>query len=280
MEQERAEAIRQRMRQDWGTRSGHYAANAAAKNRGYARVLAAAVDPAPGERVLDVATGPGVVALEAAHLVGPTGQVVATDLVPEWEAVIDEACAKEHLTAVEFHTMGAEALDFADGTFDVAFCQFGLMFVPEPVQALREMHRVLRDGGRLGIAVWSTPDRVGHFLVVRTILRHGPQVAPAERMPSPLDLGEPGLIERHVATAGFREIKVTHETRELIVTDPEEEWQRHRDEPGSMAAKVMAALPTEEQERVHDEVIAALNQHRQEGVIRLPSEAIIVTARR
>lgn len=280
MEQERAEAIRQRMRQDWGTRSGHYAANAAAKNRGYARVLVAAVKPAPGERVLDVATGPGVVALEAAHLVGPTGQVVATDLVPEWEAVIDEACAREHLTEVEFHTMGAETLTFPDGTFDVAFCQFGLMFVPDPVQALREMHRVLRDDGRLGIAVWSTPDKVGHFLVVRTILKHGPEVPPAERMPSPLDLGEPGLIERHVASAGFREIAMMRETRELIIADPEEEWRRHRDEPGGMAVKVIAALSADEQARLHDEVIEALNQYRQDGVVRMPSEAIIVTARR
>ncbi|MBA3644277.1 MAG: methyltransferase domain-containing protein [Chloroflexia bacterium] len=280
MEQDRARTIRDRMRQDWAGRSRYYAANAAEKNRGYAKTLVALVNPAPGERVLDVATGPGVVALEAAHAVGPTGQVAATDLVPEWEAVIAEACAREHLTAVEFQTMGAEALTFPDGIFDVAFCQFGLMFLPDPVQALREMHRVLRDGGRLGVAVWSTPDKVGHFLVLRTALKYGPRVPPAERMPSPLDLGEPGLIERHVASAGFRQIEVTYETREMIVTDPEAEWRKHRDEPSGMAAKVIAALAADERERLHDEVIEALNHYRQEGMVRLPSEAIIVTARR
>jgi len=280
MEQGRAQAIRDRMRHDWAGRSRYYAANAADRNRGYAKKLVALVNPAPGERVLDVATGPGVVALEAAHAVGPTGQVVATDLVPEWEEVITEACAREHLTAVESHTMGAETLDFPEASFDVAFCQFGLMFVPDPVQALREMHRVLRDGGRLGVAVWSTPDKVGHLLVLRTALKYGPRVPPPERMPSPLDLGEPGLIERHVASAGFREIEVTHETREMIIADPEAEWRKQRDEPGGMAAKVIAALAVDERERLHEEVIEALNQHLHDGAVRLSSEAIIVTARR
>ena len=132
---DRDEFIRERMRRDWGARSRHYAVHATSKNRVFAEILVGLVDPAAGERVLDVATGPGVVALEAARAVGTSGRVVATDLAPEWEAVITEVMAEAGIDNVEFRTMGAEALALADESFDVALCQFGLMFMPDPVRA-------------------------------------------------------------------------------------------------------------------------------------------------
>ena len=277
---ERAEFVRERMRQDWGVRTRHYAAYSVPKNRPFAELLVAAVAPAPGERVLDVATGPGVVAVAAARAVGPTGHVVATDLAPEWGEVVAEACADAGIANVEFRAMGAEALALPDESFDVALCQFGLMFVPDPVRALREMRRVLRPGGRLGVAVWSTADKVLHSLAIRIITAGVPPVPAEERLPSPLDLGEPGLIERHVAAAGFREIVVQRHTRDHVVADPEEEWRHRLEDPASVAAQAARALPADQRRRLHDEVIAALEAYRQGDEIRLPSEAIFVTALR
>src|SRR4051794_7745169 len=150
---DRGQFIRDRMRESWGARTRPYAAQADG-HAAHTQQLITLVAPQPGERVLDVATGPGVVALAAAVAVGPTGQVLATDLAPEWGDVIAERCAEAGLDAVTFRAMGAEQLDLPDRSFDVALCQFGLMFVPDPVQALREMRRVLRDGGRLGVSVW------------------------------------------------------------------------------------------------------------------------------
>ena len=278
MTDERDEAIRERMRRDWRARYRHYAERAAPKNRPFAELLVAAVRPAPGERVLDVATGPGVVALAAARAVGPTGSVVATDLVPEWGEVVAEESAREGLANVAFETMGAEELALPDASFDVALCQFGLMFVPDPVRALREMRRVLRPGGRLGVAVWSTPEKVAHFLVTRIVLAAAPPPPAAERGPSPLDLGEPGLIERLVGEAGFGEIAVGRETREHVVADPEEEWRQRLEEPASVPARALAGLPEGERRRLHDAAIAALEGYRRDGAIRLPSEAVLVTA--
>ncbi len=231
MDNDRDERIRERMRRDWSARSEHYAAHAAPKNRPYAEILVDAVKLVVDERVLDVATGPGVVALEAAHAIGPAGRVVATDLVPDWGEVVAAAAAREGLSNIEFREMGAEALALPDASFDVALCQFGLMFVPDPVRALTELRRVLRDGGRLGVAVWSTPDKVGHFVAMRAIMAKAPAASTGDRLPSPLDLGEPGLIERHVAAAGFREIAVTRQTRTHTIADPEEEWRQRLDDP-------------------------------------------------
>ncbi len=115
-----AEFVRQSMRQSWGARTRAYTEEAAPNTLAHARMLMEVVPPAPGERVLDVAAGPGVVALLAAERVGPGGSVIATDLAPEWQEIIAERCDAAGLSNVSFRAMGAEALDLPGDSFDVA----------------------------------------------------------------------------------------------------------------------------------------------------------------
>lgn len=278
---DRAEFIRQSMRQNWGARMHGYAEGAARNTAAYAERLLAKLALRPGERVLDVATGPGVVAIQAAAAVGPTGRVTATDLTPEWEQIVAERCAAAGVSNVTFRAMGAEALDLPDGAFDVACCQFGLMFVPDRVQALREMRRVLRDGSRLGLVVWSTADRVLCFSIMdRLVAPLVPQPPPEERLPGPLSLGEPGVVEAVVAEAGFGDVAVERHTLDYVSDDPEETW-RLRVVEGTLAVRAaVQALTPEARTNLHDAVITALNRHRRGNHIVLPSEAIFVTARR
>jgi len=279
MTDDRATFVREEMRRDWGRRTRAYADVSAPRNRPCAEALVDLTGIAPGDRVLDVATGPGVVALLAAARVGPTGSVLATDLAPEWEEIVMEgAVAAGVADRVAFRAMGAEALDLPDATFDAALCQFGLMFLPDPVQGLREMHRILRPGGRLGIAVWSTLDRVQHQLVTSTILAAAPAPAADQRLPTPLELGEPGLIEQHVATAGFQEIAVTRRSFEGVYSEPEDEWRSRTSAPTGALAQAIAAIGSQEMERLHQKVITILERHRRDGRIHLTSEAILVTA--
>ena len=279
MTDDRSTYVRDEMRRDWGRRTRAYATMSAPRNRPCAEALVALTRIAPGERVLDVATGPGVVALLAATRVGPTGSVLATDLTPEWAEIVAEGAVAAGVDdRVTFQAMGAENLDLQDDLFDVALCQFGLMFLPDPIQGLREMYRVLRPGGRLGIAVWSTVDKVQHQLVTSTILAAAPAPAAAQRLPTPLELGEPGLIEQHVATAGFQEIAVTRQSFEGIYGEPEDEWQSRTSSPTGALAQAINTLSAAELERIHQEVIAELERHRRDGHIHLTSEAILVTA--
>jgi len=274
-----AEFIRDSMRRNWGRRTESYTAFAAPHTAAYTSYLLELVAPGAGERVLDVATGPGVVAVAAARAVGPAGAVVATDLAPEWDAVVAERAARAGGANVTFGAMGAEALELPDASFDLALCQFGLMFVPDPVRALREMRRVLRDGGRLGLVVWSTVERAAFVsLSQRVMAAYLPPPPAGARFPGPLELGEPGMLERHVADAGFQEIVVTARTLEYVLDDPEEMW-RGQVLNGSSGAAV-AALDDATRERAHAGVIAALERYRHDGRIYLPSEAIYVTARR
>ncbi len=275
---DRAEFIRASMRQNWGRRTQGYTAFAAPQTAAYTADLLALVAPRAGERVLDVATGPGVVAVAAARAIGPTGTVVATDLAPEWAPVVVERAARAGVT-VTFGAMGAEALDVPDASFDLVLCQFGLMFVPDPVQALREMRRVLRDGGRLGLVVWSTAERAPFVALSQHVLAaYLPPPPVGARLPGPLELGEPGVLERHVADAGFRDIAASARTLECVLDDPEELW-RGQVLNGSAGAAI-AALDAPTRERAHADVIAALERYRRDARIYLPSEARYVTARR
>ena len=262
-----------RRRAEWSERLEYYARDAAPRTRPYAEALVELLPPPLGGRVLDVATGTGLVAVEAARRVGPAGAVLATDFLSAWEPHVRETASRAGVANVGFAVMPAEALELADESFDTVYCQLGLMFMPEPVRALREMRRVLRRGGALGIVVWSVPEKVGLFLVSRIV---SPALPPLENPPpSPMSMGEPGLIEGLVSEAGFHEIDVHLMTRLHEVTDPEGEWQAWRATP---AAAGLAALAITEQQRLHDEVIAALETFRGNSGIHLPSEAIMVTA--
>lgn len=116
---------------------------------------------APGERVLDVACGTGLVTFPAAEAVGPSGSVVATDISDAMVAYVAEEACRRNLSMIAARRMDAETLDVAHGSFDAALCALGLMYVPDPQAALREMARVLRPGGRVVVAVWGARSRCG-----------------------------------------------------------------------------------------------------------------------
>lgn len=134
----------------------------------------------PGQRVLDVACGTGVLGREVASRVGSAGGVTGIDPNPGMDAV-----AKRIAPAVEWREGVAESLPFPDRTFDAVVSQFGLMFFTNRRQALREMLRVLKPGGRLVVAVWDALDRMPAYASEVALLEQiaGRQAADALRAP-------------------------------------------------------------------------------------------------
>jgi ubiquinone/menaquinone biosynthesis C-methylase UbiE len=108
--------------------------------------------PGPGEPVLDVACGTGIVARRAAASVGPDGAVAGVDLNAGMLEVAGEAAADVR-PPIDWRAVDAADLPFADGAFDIVFCQQGLQFFPDRTAALREMRRVLVPSGRLALAI-------------------------------------------------------------------------------------------------------------------------------
>lgn len=134
-------------------------------------LLAEAADVRAGERVLDVAAGNGNATLAAARRFA---HVVSTDYVPD---LLEKGAlrAKAQRLDIQFQVADAEALPFDDGSFDVALSTFGVMFTPEPGKAARELKRVTRSGGRIGMANWTPEGFLGDLF--RVIAAHVPPPA-------------------------------------------------------------------------------------------------------
>jgi len=125
-------------------------------------LLAEAVDVRAGERVIDVAAGNGNATLAAARCFA---EVTSTDYVP---ALLDKGKARADAEGlnVAFKVADAEALPFADASFDVALSTFGAMFTPDHARTAREMLRVTCDGGRIGLANWTPEGFIGQLFKV------------------------------------------------------------------------------------------------------------------
>jgi len=115
----------------------------------------------PGERVIEVAAGTGLVTFRAATLVGPTGSVTATDISETMVARLSAEAARRRAANVTAMRMDAEALNVPEASFDAAICALGLMYVPDAVAAMAAMRRALRQDGRAVVAVWGARSRCG-----------------------------------------------------------------------------------------------------------------------
>ena len=118
-------------------------------------------DLKPGEWVLDLACGTGLISLRAARAVGEEGNVTATDISEKMIEAVTLNAAREGLHNLRATRAMAEQLEFSDASFDVVLCSLGLMYVTDPRVTMREMHRVLRPGGRAVAAVWGARNRCG-----------------------------------------------------------------------------------------------------------------------
>jgi ubiquinone/menaquinone biosynthesis C-methylase UbiE len=112
-----------------------------------------------GQRVLDVACGTGLVTFPASRTIAP-GKITGVDISDRMVETARKVAKKENINA-EFKRMEAEKLDLPDNTFDIALCSLGIMYVPDPVQALKEIHRVLVPGGRAIALVWGKRSNCG-----------------------------------------------------------------------------------------------------------------------
>jgi ubiquinone/menaquinone biosynthesis C-methylase UbiE len=166
--------------------------------------MLAALDPQPGERLLELAAGPGDTGLLAAARVAPDGSLLSTDQSPEMIAIARRRAQELGLGNVEFAEVDAQRLELEPGRFDGVLCRFGYMLMADPDEALRRTRRVLRDGGRLVMATWDAPDRnLWMAAPVVQLVTRGAMELPPPGSPSPFAMPDPAALETRLRDAGF-----------------------------------------------------------------------------
>lgn len=234
------------------------------------------LQPQGNERVLDIAAGTGEPGLRIAQLI-PQGRVVITDLAEDMLQVAVEKAARLGLNNVEFKEADANALPFADSSFDAVSCRLGYMFFPDMAQAAREMARVLKPGGRIATTVWAEPAKnpfaTCTFDAINTHIAPPP---PPPGAPGLFRCAQPGIVSDLFTAAGLRDVAERDVPCALPAGTPEQYWQWQTE----VAAPVVAALANADAAtvaKVKAAVIATISERYPNGNVPACARVIVAT---
>ncbi len=163
----------------------------------------------PGQRVLELAAGPGDTGFLAAELVRPGGVVVTSDGSEAMLDVARERAERLGVDNVEFQRLELEWIDLPAASVDAVLCRWGVMLIVDPAAGLREMRRVLRPGGRAAVAVWDSP-KLNPWATIPThaLVTLGHIEPPDPTAPGMFALAEPGRLQEMLEEAGFVDVVV------------------------------------------------------------------------
>jgi SAM-dependent methyltransferase len=239
-----------------------------------------AIEPQPGQRVLELAAGLGETGMLAAELVAPVGGVIVSD---QAEAMLEGARARAielGLTNLEFKVLNAEWIDLPLASVDAALCRWGYMLMADPGAALAETRRVLRPGGRLALAVWdSVQANPWALLPAQELIERGLSEAPQPGdPPGPFALGDEERVKELLAGAGFGEIQVQALELERRHASFEELWELTLDLSRSFHDAVLER-PEAEIEEIKRGLAARFAPYTDaDGALMIPARTLVAAA--
>lgn len=264
----------------WGEKAETYHEKYASKKIGPFKSLEEllkAVNLQKSDKVLDVATGTGIVATEAVKRVGDDGKVVGIDLSPGPLQIAKRTSG--NIKNLQFLEMDAEELKFPDRSFDVVLSEFALMFFPNSQKALKEMRRVLVDHGRIVLSVHGSAENVPYFSVIMsTLIKYVSDIVPAGR-PSPHRFGEPDLLRHEFENSGFKEIIVKSYTYSYNLGTFEEYWNDYMESAAASIRTKIESLDAGLYAKIKEESRTKATRFLKDGKIDFPWQVLVASAR-
>jgi SAM-dependent methyltransferase len=278
------EEVRARLAGMWAAVAGAWAQHADyadARGAQSARRMLELAEVRAGDRVLELACGPGGLGFAAAERVRPGGEVVLSDVAEEMTAIAAARAAERGLGNVAFRRLDLERIDEPDASYDVVLSREGLMFALEPARAVGEIRRVLAPGGRVAVAVWAARERNPWLgLVMDAVSAQIGAPVPPPGIPGPFALGEAGELRHLLDRAGLSDVQVGELSVPLRSGSFDEWWGRTSALAGPLSA-ILASMP--------DAAVHALRERAREaarpyetasGGLDFPGVTLIATGRR
>jgi ubiquinone/menaquinone biosynthesis C-methylase UbiE len=238
------------------------------------RMLALA-EISPGNHVLDIACGTGLVTFQAARMVGPTGRVIGVDISGEMVERAKRRATELAIANVSFERSGAEELPLEDNSFDIVLSALGLMYVPDPALAVSEMYRTLKPGGTAAAAVWGRRDHCGWAAIFSIVDRR----VKTEVCPLFFQLGTGDSLERIFARAGFENIKMERIDAILHYDSPDEALAAAF--AGGPVALGYSRFDSTTRDEAHAEYLESISGfHNAQGRYDIPGEFVAVSGRK
>ncbi|MEX0845255.1 MAG: methyltransferase domain-containing protein [Balneolaceae bacterium] len=222
-----------------------------------------------GEKVLETACGTGLVTFQIAKSVKPKGEVVATDISDGMIEIAKSEAERKNIGNINYQRMDAENLDLEEDSFDAAICALGLMYVPEPVQSLKEMHSILKPEGRAVTAIWGERKNCGWADIFPIVDK---RVA-SDVCPLFFQQGTGNTLEHSYKAAGFENVEIERFSATLHYSDPEVAVMAAF--AGGPVALAYKKFDEQTREEAHQEYLDSIAAYRNGTGYQIPGEFVV-----
>ncbi|BBY44454.1 class I SAM-dependent methyltransferase [Mycolicibacterium celeriflavum] len=237
------------------------------------------VDPQPGQTLLELTAGPGETGFLAVPRLGPAGRLISSDFVPAMVEAAQRGAAARGLDNVDCRVIDATQIDLPDDSVDGVLSRFGLMLIPQQEQAMREIRRVLRPGGRCAFATWGPPDRNPWIMAIVMALLQNGHAPPGDAFApgGMLSLSTSERTSALAASGGFTEVTVDELTGIMRFENPDDYWAYNTSLAGPIA-EVVGSLTGDQVRALRDALEPALAGFERDGGLELPWQVVVTGA--